>query len=194
MRLGELARHGSSCARPVRSATARPAASALTRMHSEIDIDIDAPPALVFAWPVTSSAGPTCCPTTPVARRRAAARRRLVADFVARRPLVPRPRASGCRSTWRSRTWNEPADAPAAVRPRRGRDAGHGRHLADRATDRRWDHAGDRSSTTSTRALPVLARLVDRWFTRPIAGRTLATFKAIAEAVRPIASATNRPA
>ena len=33
--------------------------------------------------------------------------------------------------------------------------------------------------------LPVFAALVDRWFTRPIAGRTLATFKALAEALVP---------
>jgi hypothetical protein len=31
--------------------------------------------------------------------------------------------------------------------------------------------------------VPGFARFVDRWFTRPIAGRTLATFKALAEAV-----------
>jgi hypothetical protein len=33
--------------------------------------------------------------------------------------------------------------------------------------------------------LPGFAGLVDRWFTRPIAGRTLATFKALAEALAP---------
>jgi hypothetical protein len=31
--------------------------------------------------------------------------------------------------------------------------------------------------------VPGFAGFVDRWFTRPIAGRTLATFKALAEAV-----------
>jgi flavin-dependent dehydrogenase len=31
--------------------------------------------------------------------------------------------------------------------------------------------------------LPLFARFVDRFFTRPIAGRTLATFKALAEAL-----------
>jgi hypothetical protein len=33
------------------------------------------------------------------------------------------------------------------------------------------------------------AALIDRWFTRPIAGRTLATFKTIAEAVTTSTSA-----
>jgi hypothetical protein len=32
-------------------------------------------------------------------------------------------------------------------------------------------------------AVPGLAGFVDRWFTRAIAGRTLATFKALAEAL-----------
>jgi hypothetical protein len=32
-------------------------------------------------------------------------------------------------------------------------------------------------------ALPGFAELVDRWFTRPIAGRTLATIRALAEAL-----------
>jgi hypothetical protein len=34
--------------------------------------------------------------------------------------------------------------------------------------------------------VPGFARFVDRFFTRPIAGRTLATFKALAEAVREV--------
>jgi hypothetical protein len=36
--------------------------------------------------------------------------------------------------------------------------------------------------------LPGFARFVDRFFTRPIAGRTLGTFRAIAEALQPDAS------
>jgi hypothetical protein len=32
--------------------------------------------------------------------------------------------------------------------------------------------------------MPGFARFVDRFFTRPIAGRTLATFKALAEAMQ----------
>ena len=40
-----------------------------------------------------------------------------------------------------------------------------------------------RSIMTSGRASPLFAAFVDRAFTRPIAGRTLATFKTIAEAL-----------
>jgi len=42
--------------------------------------------------------------------------------------------------------------------------------------------------------LPGLGRIVDRWFTRPIAGRTLAAFKAIAEAVAVAEAARTAPA
>jgi hypothetical protein len=40
--------------------------------------------------------------------------------------------------------------------------------------------------------MPGFARFVDRFFTRPIAGRTLATFKALAEAVAAV-DASDRP-
>ena len=39
--------------------------------------------------------------------------------------------------------------------------------------------------------VPGFAAFVDRWFTRPIAGRTLATFKALAEAVAEPAATSN---
>ena len=32
-------------------------------------------------------------------------------------------------------------------------------------------------------AIPGMAAFVDRWFTRPIAGRTLATFRGLAESI-----------
>ena len=41
--------------------------------------------------------------------------------------------------------------------------------------------------------LPGFAGFVDRFFTRPIAGRTLATFKALAEAVQSEAPPTANP-
>ena len=49
-------------------------------------------------------------------------------------------------------------------------------------------HASAPLSTTLER-MPGLAAFVDRWFTRPIAGRTLRTFKQLAEAVRPVVGA-----
>ena len=83
--------------------------------------------------------------------------------------------------TWRSRTWHE----PATRRLRFVHVAG-----ATKGMDVTWTieptaggHAASRSTTTSGRAIPGFAAFVDRVFTRPIAGRTLATFKALAEAL-----------
>ena len=42
---------------------------------------------------------------------------------------------------------------------------------------------GSRSSIDFAPSIPGFAAFVDRGFTRPIAGRTLATFKALAEAL-----------
>ena len=106
----------------------------------------------------------------------------LVVSFVARRPLID-VLGLGLPVTWRARTWTEPGDAAPALRPRRRGDPRDGRHVADRA-DRRRPDAASRSSTTSGRAVPFFAAFVDRAFTRPIAGRTLGTFKALAEALQ----------
>ena len=137
------------------------------------------------AWssrsPATSSAGSGCSPTTPgrgrVERR---ADGSLVVDFVARRPLIG-VLGIGLPVTWRSRTWNEPATCRLRFVARGRRDEGDGRHLADRR-GRRTGRAS-RSTTTSGRGSRCSPAFVDRAFTRPIAGRTLATFKALAEAL-----------
>jgi len=149
-------------------------------MHSSIAIDIDAPPDLVFglARDVERWAD-----LLPHYARSAARERRpdgtLVADFIARRPLVP-VLGIGLPVTWRSRTWAE----PAVRRLRFVHVAG-----ATRGMDVTW-HIEPTATGCRVRIehdfaprLPGLASVVDRWFTRPIAGRTLATFKAIAEAV-----------
>ena len=98
---------------------------------------------------MTSSAGRDLLPHYS---RSAAVERRadgsLVADFIARRPLVG-VLGLGLPVAWRSRTWSERAGPAAALRPRGGRDPRDGRHLADRAptaTARMWS-----SSTSSGR-------------------------------------------
>ena len=78
-------------------------------MHSDIAIDIDAPADLVFALAHDVERWATLLPhyarsTGDRARRPTADR---VADFVARRPLVP-VLGLGLPVAWRSRTWNEP--------------------------------------------------------------------------------------
>ncbi len=162
-------------------------------MHSEIAIRIDAPPDLVFALARDVERWADLLPHYV---RSAAVERRpdgsVVADFVARRPLI-RILGLGLPVTWRSRTWSEPAT-------RRLRFV----HVAGvtKGMDVTWhiEPAGaseggpDGCSVTIEHdfapRLPGLAAFVDRFFTRQIAGRTLATFKSIAEALQ---SATAQP-
>lgn len=153
-------------------------------MHSEIAIDIDAPPDLVFALASDVQRWATLLPH--YARSTAVSRTtdgELVAEFVARRPLIG-VLGLGLPVAWRSRTWNE----PAARRLRFVHVGG-----ATRGMDVTWRiepvDRGGRSVTAVTiehefrPRLPGFAAFVDRFFTRPIAGRTLATFKSIAEAL-----------
>jgi aromatase len=103
----------------------------------------------------------------------------LVVDFVAHRPLVVLL-GLGLPVAWRSRIWNE----PDALRLRFVHVAG-----ATKGMDVTWriEPAGGGCRVSIEHdfrpAWPVFAVIVDRWFTRPIAGRTLATFKALAEAL-----------
>ena len=109
----------------------------------------------------------------------------LIVDFVARRPLIA-ILGIGLPVTWRSRTWSD----PETLQLRFVHVAG-----ATRGMDVTWRieplPGGSRVSIDHDfrpRVAPFAA-FVDRWFTRPIAGQTLATFKAIAEAVANVADA-----
>jgi len=149
-------------------------------VHSTIAIDIAAPPELVFALARGVERWERLLPH--YARSRASGRRvddRLLVDFVARRPLIGLL-GLGLPVAWRARTWAE----PATRRLRFVHVAG-----ATRGMDVTW-----RIEPTATGThvaidhdfaprIPLLALVVDRGFTRPIAGRTLATFKALAEAL-----------
>ena len=102
-----------------------------------------------------------------------------MADFVARRPLIGLL-GLGLPVAWRSRTWSE----PATRRLRFVHVAG-----ATRGMDVTW-HIEPTAAGCHVEIehdfrprVPGFATFVDRWFTRPIAGRTLATFKALAEAL-----------
>lgn len=163
-------------------------------MHSEIAIDIDAPPALVFALAHDVERWATLLPH--YARSRAVERHpdgSLVADFIARRPLVA-VLGVGLPVAWRSRTWNEPARHRLRFRHVAG---------ATRGMDVTWRIEPRSAKGGGTHVviehdfrprLPGFAAFVDRVFTRPIAGRTLATFKALAEAIQSdTAPPTNPP-
>ncbi|HET7493836.1 MAG TPA: SRPBCC family protein [Candidatus Limnocylindrales bacterium] len=152
-------------------------------MHSSVTIDIDAPPALVFAlardpewW---SALLPHYAHSRSVGHD---ARGRPFIRFIARRPLVPVV-GLGLPVIWTARTWNEPDTRTLRFEHVAG---------ASRGMDVTWriepcaGEAGCRVTISHEFAprLPGFAWFVDRVFTRPIAGRTLATFKAIAEAVQ----------
>jgi len=163
-------------------------------VHTTIGIDVAAPPDLVYrlARDVTRWER-----LLPHYSRSAVVRDEdgtLVCDFVARRPFVP-VLGLGIPVTWRSRTWHE----PATRRLRFVHVAG-----ATKGMDVTWTIEPGASGARVEIAhdfrprLPGFAAFVDAAFTRPIAGRTLATFKALAEALAGDASgstgATNPPA
>lgn len=152
-------------------------------MHSSIGIDIDAPPELVFALTRDVERWERLLPH--YTRSRSVERRpdgSLVADFVARRPLIG-ILGLGLPVAWRSQTSSE-ADT---LRLRFVHVAG-----ATKGMDVTWriepNGVGTRVTIEHVFAprLPLFAAFVDRGFTRPIAGRTLATFKTLAEALATI--------
>jgi ribosome-associated toxin RatA of RatAB toxin-antitoxin module len=159
-------------------------------MHSTIGIDIAAPPDLVYrvARDVTrwERLLPHYSRSLAVHEEPDGTR---VCDFIARRPFVP-VLGLGIPVTWRSRTWHEP-------------DTRHLRFVhvagATKGMDVTWtiEPVALTDGRDGTRieiahdfapAIPGFASFVDRVFTRPIAGRTLATFKALAEALHEEAS------
>lgn len=149
-------------------------------MRSTIGIDVAAPPELVYRLASDVTRWERLLPhySRSVAVREEPDGGR-VCDFVARRPFVP-VLGLGIPVTWRSRTWHE----PGTRRLRFEHVAG-----ATKGMDVTWtiEPAGGGSRVEISHdfrpAIPGFAAFVDRWFTRPIAGRTLATFKALAEAL-----------
>ena len=151
-------------------------------MRSTIAMEMAASPDLVFALARDVERWERLLPH--YARSRARGRLAdgaLVVDFVARRPLVGLV-GLGLPVTWRARTWPE----PETRRLRFVHVAG-----ATRGMDVTWriepdpDGRGSRVAIDHdfSPAVPLFAGFVDRFFTRPIAGRTLGTFRAIAEAL-----------
>jgi ribosome-associated toxin RatA of RatAB toxin-antitoxin module len=149
-------------------------------VNSTISVDVAAPAALVFRLARDVERWPRLLPH--YVQVRAVERNvdgTLVAEMVARRELI-RVLGLGLPVAWRSRTWSEPAE----LRLRFVHLGG-----ATNGMDVTWriepTATGSRVSIDhrfGPRA-PGWALFVDRAFTRPIASRTLATFKAIAEAL-----------
>ena len=163
-------------------------------MHTTIGLDIAAPPDLVFALARDVTRWERLLPHYARSRPTGtAADGTQLTAFLARRPL-PGPLGTlglGIPVVWRSRTWAEPATRRLRFVHVAGATKGMDVTwtIEPAATGTRVDIAHDFRRRLP---IPLLGRLlgdtvfpafVDRWFTRPIAGRTLATFKALAEAL-----------
>jgi ribosome-associated toxin RatA of RatAB toxin-antitoxin module len=152
-------------------------------MRSTVSIDVGAPAPLVFALARDVTRWPQLLPhyvRVDVEERLDGAT--VVARMVARRPLVALL-GLGLPVAWRARAWSEPESLRLRFVHRGG---------ATNGMDVTW-----RIEPTPTGARVSIdhdfrprvgpwAWLIDRAFTKPIATRTLGTFKALAEALRDI--------
>jgi ribosome-associated toxin RatA of RatAB toxin-antitoxin module len=147
---------------------------------STIAIDIEAPATLVFDLARSVERWPDLLPHYRFVRvRERHADSAVTAEFVAVRSFVPAI-GLGIPVAWRSRSWSE----AQTLRLRFVHQGG-----ATDGMDVTW-----RIDPTPTGCrvtiehdfrprFPLWAGLIDRFFVRPIAGRTLAAFKAMAEAI-----------
>jgi ribosome-associated toxin RatA of RatAB toxin-antitoxin module len=152
-------------------------------MRSSIGIDVAASPELVFRLARDVERWPRLLPHYMAARREGApdASGRLLVRFVARRPLLP-VLGLGLPVAWRSLTWSEPAERRLRFVHRGG--ATNGMDVTWRIEPAAVEGGCRVDIEHDFRPrLPGWAWLIDRLFTRPIAGRTLATFGALAEAL-----------
>jgi ribosome-associated toxin RatA of RatAB toxin-antitoxin module len=148
-------------------------------MRTSIGIDADAPADLVFELARDPLRWPALLPhyrrARPVGRQGGS----VVAEFVAVRPILG-ALGLGIPVAWRSRTWAEPDTRRLRFRHLGG---------ATRGMDVTWHIEPTPTGCRITiehdfrPRVHAWARFVDRAFTRPIAGRTLRTFKTLAEAL-----------
>lgn len=157
-------------------------------MKTTIGIDVDARPETVFALARDLERWPALLPHYVSVRAiDRPADGVLVARMIARRPLVPLI-GLGIPVAWRARTWAE--DDSLRLRFVHQGGATAGMDVTWRIESR---GSGCRVSIDHDFRPPSLigslwARFIDRSFTRPIAGRTLATFKVLAETLDAIRS------
>ena len=170
-------------------------------MLSSLSIEVGAPPELVYGLARDVERWALLLPHYSRSRRvRDEGDGQLVVDFVARRSLVG-VLGLGLPVAWRARTWSE----PATLRLRfvhvagvtRGMDVtwrieptAAGCHVAIEHVFRRRLPVPFLGAQLGDELLPAF---VDRFFTRPIARRTLATFQALAEAIAGPATSDKAP-
>ena len=158
-------------------------------MRSTISVEVAAPPALLFDLARDVERWPRLLPHYVDVRVLARSEDgSVVARMVARRPLIDLL-GLGLPVAWRARAWSEPDAMRLRFAHRGGATAG---------MDVTWriepTPGGCRVSIEHDfrpRFVPW-ATIVDRAFTRPIAKRTLASFKALAEALAPVPPEHNR--
>jgi ribosome-associated toxin RatA of RatAB toxin-antitoxin module len=150
-------------------------------VRSTIGIDVAAPPEIVFRLARDVERWPRLLPHYVAATRLGPpdGDGRLLVRFVAIRP-VARLLGLGIPVAWRSLTWSEPATGRLRFRHRGG--ATNGMDVTWRIEPRSGGSRVEIDHDFLPRA-PGWARLIDRLFTRPVAGRTLATFRDLAEAL-----------
>jgi ribosome-associated toxin RatA of RatAB toxin-antitoxin module len=156
-------------------------------VRSEIAVDIAAPPDLVFRLVADPLRWPALLPHYSRARALTEiGESPLVAEFVARRPLLP-ILGFALPVAWRSRAWAEPSERRLRFQHLGGATSGmdvtwriEPAGTGDEACRVTIEH----DFRPSWPGGALWARVIERGFVRPIAGRTLAAFKAIAEAVR----------
>ena len=162
-------------------------------MRSTIGIDVSAPAALVFRLARDVERWPALLPHYVRARRLAPPDPdgRVLVAFVARRLLLP-ILGIGVPVTWRAWTWAEPAQCHLRFVHRGG--ATNGMDVTWRIADRAGGGSRVDIEHDFRPRVPGWAWLIDRLVTRPIAGRTLATFRSLAEALAADDESAARPA
>ncbi len=151
-------------------------------MHSTIGIRIEAPPERVVALAGDISRWPELLPHYRGVTIHGHRAGRVVAQMLAVRRFGPLP----FPVTWRAEQWADTSD-PADLRLRffhvrgvtKGMDVTWHIRARDGGSDVTIEHDFQRGIPLIGRRL--LPALVDRFFTRPIAGCTLATFKRLSE-------------
>ena len=149
-------------------------------MKSAIGIAVAAPPDLVFRLARDVERWPKLLPhylRVDVERRDGDGS--VTARMAARRAIVP-ALGLGLPVAWRARTWNEPATWRLHFEHRGGATNGMSVTWRIEPTATGCEVMIEHDFRPRIRPWAVV---VDRLFVRPIAGQTLATFKAIAEAV-----------
>ncbi len=160
-------------------------------MHATISLDVAAPADLVFDLARDVERWPQLLPH--YVRVRVLARHAdgsKTAEMIARRPLVDLL-GLGIPVVWRARTWSEPTLRRLRFRHVGGASAGMDVTWRIEPIDGGCRISIDHDFSRPVR-LPiagmvdgadVVPNLINRFFIRPIARRTLATFKSLAEAL-----------